>query len=332
MGHGEATNALYAGDPGQLLLVGCGPMAIAYAKVLTALGVVPVVVGRGTAAAARFESETGIAAHAGGLERWLAAGNPPVSRAIVAVGEGALGVATLQLIEHGVGAILVEKPGGASAPQIRRVSERARQRGAAVWVGYNRRFYASAERARAMIREDGGVTSFNFEFTEWSHVIAGLAKEPGVKEQWFLHNSTHVVDLAFFLAGTPQTIACHTAGHLDWHPSAAVFSGAGISNGGALFSYQANWGAPGRWGVEILTNRRRLIFRPLETLQVQLIGSVAIEPVQFDDAADRSFKPGLLRQVQAFLGGDGGTLCPLAEQVSLLSVYTRIAGYDDPPR
>jgi len=68
-----------------------------------------------------------------------------------------------------------------------------------------------------------------------------------------------------------------------------------------LFSYQANWFAPGRWGVEILTKDSRLIFRPLEKLQVQKNRSVAVDFVEIDDRLDRDFKPGLLRQTEFFL-------------------------------
>ena len=42
---------------------------------------------------------------------------------------------------------------------------------------------------KEIIAEDNGVTSFNFEFTEWSHEIEKLEKAPGVKENWFLANS-----------------------------------------------------------------------------------------------------------------------------------------------
>ena len=51
-------------------------------------------------------------------------------------------------------------------------------------VGFNRRFYSSVLKAKDIIHEDGGVKSFFFEFTEWSHVIAGL-KNPDDPELVF---------------------------------------------------------------------------------------------------------------------------------------------------
>lgn len=50
---------------------------------------------------------------------------------------------------------------------------------------------------KKIIAEDGGITSFNFEFTEWAHVIEKLDYPREVFENWFFVNSTHVVDLAF---------------------------------------------------------------------------------------------------------------------------------------
>jgi predicted dehydrogenase len=310
-----------------LLLVGAGPMAVAYAKVLASLGITPVVVGRGATSAAAFRAETGLPAAEGGLEAWLAdPGRPKPARAIVAVGEKWIGTAARALMDHGVRALLVEKPGGLDAADIRSVADRAAARGAEVFVGYNRRFYASVEAARRLAAEDGGITSFSFEFTEWGHVIAGLEKEPGVKEEWFLANSSHVIDLAFHLGGAPAEMTCYAAGGVGWHPAATVFAGAGRSASGALFSYQANWEAPGRWGVEALTRKRRFILRPLEKLQVQKLGSVAIEPFEIDDGLDQRFKPGLRREVEAFLAQDGSLLPTIAAQVAQLDWFLKIRG------
>ena len=51
---------------------------------------------------------------------------------------------------------------------------------------------------------------------------------------------------------------------------------------GAMFSYFADWEAPGRWGLEVLTRKRRLIFRPMEQLQVMPLGSVKIDSVELE--------------------------------------------------
>lgn len=302
-------------------------MAVDYAKTLKSLGISPITVGRGKASAQKFTTETGLPVVLGGIDAWLAdAGNPLPESAVVAVGEKWLGVVARALLDRGIRHLLIEKPGGYDAEDIRLVGAKAHELGASVFVGYNRRFYASVTAAKEIIAKDGGVTSFSFEFTEWGHVISGINKEEGVKEQWFLSNSTHVIDLAFHLGGMPMELSSYSAGGIDWHPAASVFAGSGKSARGALFSYQANWESPGRWGVEILTRKHRLILRPLEKLQIQNIGSVSTQDIQFDDDLDENFKPGLYRQTQAFLSAHNDVLPRIAEQVEMLDWYLRIRG------
>lgn len=310
-----------------ILLVGSGPMAIEYAKVFKSLGITPVVVGRGKSSAEKFTAETGLPVSLGGIDAWLAdASNELPERAVVAVGEKWIGATAKPLMDRGVRHLLLEKPGGHDAADIRSVHAKAKETSAAVYVGYNRRFYAAVEAAKKIIQEDGGVTSFNFEFTEWGHVISAIEKEEGVKEQWFLSNSTHVIDLAFYLGGTPAELSAYSTGRLDWHPVASVFAGAGRTAAGAIFSYQANWEAPGRFSVEMLTRKHRLIFRPLEKLQIQKIGSVAVEMVEIDDSLDKDFKPGLYKQAEAFVGERTDLLPTISDQVEMLDWYLRIRG------
>jgi len=306
-------------------------MAIEYTKALQAMGLDVKVVGRGADSAESFTQATGLPVQTGGVEGWLKTNRPIPPKAIIAVGEMSLGRIAFHLLESGVNSLLVEKPGAATFQEICDLHRLAKERNAEIYVAYNRRFYSSVLKAREFIREDGGISSFHFEFTEWSHVVQSLQKEPGVKEGWFLHNSTHVIDLAFYLGGKPRKLSCYTTGGLDWHPAASVFSGAGISENGALFSYHANWAAPGRWSVECLTKQRRLIFRPLEKLQVQAIGTVNITGVDLDDKLDREFKPGLYRQIEAFMTGASENLCGIQEQAEMADVYSKMLLEACPP-
>lgn len=308
-------------------LIGSGTMALDYSKVLDAQRVDYLVVGRGDRSADEFEQKTQHSVIRGGLTRFLSSGPAMPRQAIVSVGVEELKNTSLALVRFGVRQLLVEKPAGLNSREIEELRQAAEAHDARVYIGYNRRFYSSVEKAWEMIESDGGVISFNFEFTEWSHVIKNMTKASGVMAHWFLGNSTHVVDLAFYLGGRPEKIECFTAGSLPWHPAAAVFAGAGISDRGALFSYQANWEAPGRWGVEMLTRKHRLIFRPLEKLQVQQIGSVNAEFIEIDDRADIEFKPGLYKQVDWFLNGKTNKFCTVQEQSQTVEIYNRIAGY-----
>lgn len=196
---------------------------------------------------------------------------------------------------------------------------------AEVLLAYNRRFYQSVNLASEMIRTDGGLLSFCFDFSENSPKIETIQKAPGVKENWFLANSTHVVDLAFFLGGEPKSMNCIVKGELSWHKP-AIFIGSGISETGALFAYHANWMGPGRWGLELVTPKRKLVLRPMERLQVQEKGSFELEYVYNDNKVDENFKAGVYDQVVAFLQHDDQRFMTVHQQVTRLNIYQKMLG------
>lgn len=314
-------------------LIGTGQMAIDYAKVLTGLKKQFVVIGRGDEKAKAFEVATGIKPFIGGIEKYFIEGNKAPDFVINSVGIDKLTEVTTCLIKNGCKNILLEKPGVAYASEINALALLSSENNTNVYLAYNRRFYQSVITAKKIIEEDGGVKSFNFEFTEWSHQIEAIKhiKTQAELQNWFLGNSTHVIDLAFYLGGKPEKIAAFVGGknEIEWHNKSCNYSGAGISETGALFSYHANWKAPGRFSVEILTNRHRLIFRPLEKLQIQNIGSVAINFVEgVDYSLDEQFKPGLFMQTKAFLENTLTDFIDIKEQQNRINnFYLQMGGY-----
>ncbi|MDD2509021.1 MAG: Gfo/Idh/MocA family oxidoreductase [Aliarcobacter skirrowii] len=312
----------------KIWLIGAGGMAQDYIKVLKDLEKKFVVIGRGEDTAKKCEETTGCKVQIGGLEEFITTKPEICSHAIVAVGVEKLYETTKLLLEYGVKNILVEKPGALETWQFEELNNLSKEKNAYVIIAYNRRFYASTLKAQEIIKQDGGVTSFNFEFTEWAHVIEPLVKAEGVKEKWFLGNSTHVVDLAFYLGGKPKEINSFTSGSLSWHPSASNFSGSGISEKNALFNYQANWESAGRWSLEILTKEHRLIFRPMEKLQIQKRGTIAqIFDENIDYSLDEKYKPGLYIQAKNFLESKLENMCTIEEQFKMIDIYNKIANY-----
>ncbi len=299
---------------GLVWIIGAGYMAKEYSKVLSVLNLEFTVIGNSVESAKAFEQETGVKVITGGLKLWLQKTNECPFAVINAVSVPCLYNTTKSLLQHGIKRLLVEKPAGLNQAEICDITESADKNGAQVFVAYNRRFYASVLKAQEIIKQDNGVSSFNFEFTEWNHRLCNQNIDKAVAEQWLLCNSSHVVDMAFFMGGWPTKMTSFVAGSLDWHPSGSIFSGAGISDKNALFSYQANWASPGRWSVEILTPVHKLIFRPLEKLKVQQIGRVDWTETELDDSLDVEFKPGLYKQVEAFINEDYVHLLPIAEQ------------------
>lgn len=309
-------------------LIGAGPMGRDYYKVMQALGEPVKVIGRGEQSAAEFEAATGQSVTHGSLDFILENEGAP-ERAIVAVSIDNLSQVASALIRAGTKRILLEKPGALDRAQLAALVVLAAAHEVTVVIGYNRRFHAATLAAEAMIAEDGGATSCLFEFTEWAHTITPLRLAAETKENWMYSNSSHVPDLAFYLCGLPAELTAYHGGGLDWHTSAARFVGAGITERGVFFSYHADWEAPGRWGVEVMTRKRRFIFRPMEKLQITPIASTAVDIVALDDSLDQNYKPGLFLQAQAFLAGDDRRFCSLAQQEKNLAVYGRMAGYND---
>ena len=310
----------------KLWLIGTGPHSQEYAKVLLSCNYPFDVVGRGLESAHKFSKSTGIAVDKFDVDRSIISYGAP-EQAIISVSYDQLFIVASTLISSGTKYILIEKPGALNAPDIKSLLLLAREHQVAVYIAYNRRFYAATNLARSLIQEDGGPTSCVFEFTEWSHTI-DINKLPEITcESWMIANSSHVVDLAFHLCGSPSDWKSWQHGSLPWHSSAARFSGAGITNKGVLFSYLADWDAPGRWGIEVLTRKRRFVFRPMENLYVTHRGSINLDSVSLDDSLDLKFKPGLYLQTKAFLKDDPTFLCTLYEQSKMIDLYSDMAGY-----
>lgn len=303
-------------------IIGAGEMAKEYVKILDAMRIEEItVIGRGESSARRFEETTGHTVVRGGLEDYLRRNPICPQYVIVTVYPLDLKSITIMLLEYGVKKVLVEKPAGINYCELQEIDQKASQAKADVFVGYNRRFYSSVIAARKMIQEDGGVTSFNFEFTEWAHRIEELEKPKLELENWFMANSTHVVDLAFFLGGKPAQMNCFTSGALGWYSKASAFSGAGITTDGTPFSYKANWESAGRWSVEVLTKKRKILLEPLEQLKIQERGSLEYSQVKIEDEQDKRFKPGLFIQTYCFLSGDIADMLTINQQMRNAIIY-----------
>ena len=287
-------------------------MALAYAKVLVHLDKEFTVIGRGKASAETFYSAIGVQPITGGIEKYLENGKfCKQDNIIIATGTETLMSTLKKVLLAGAGSVLVEKPAAISIEELIENEEFLKLYQENVFVAYNRRFYASVIEAIKLIEEDGGLESMHFEFTEWAHKIEPLDKAPGVKENWFFANSTHVIDLAFFIAGKPKDWKAYSQkGKLDWHP-VTKFVGAGITDKNVLFSYNSNWESAGRWGIELMTFKRKIILKPLEEVQFQIKGTIDAEKFTFDESLDQNFKPGLFNQLQAFLNFEKTNLISL---------------------
>lgn len=303
----------------EILLVGLGYMGREYHKVLAAMDIPYVAVGRSEQGAREFENITGHKAYFGGIDKYIEENGMTFRTAILAVPFQDGSECAAKLLKAGVKRLLAEKPAAMTREEMDNIVDMAEKNDAKVVVAYNRRHYASVLAAEKMIREDGGVTSFKFDFTEI------IYKDWDSAEDLLVANSSHVIDLAFWLGGAPKKILSFS-NIVDDKKMRAEFAGAGISEQNALFSYSANWCAPGRWSVEVMTPLHRLIFSPMEKLQIQRLGSFEVNEAEVDYAIDTEFKPGIYREVEMFLNDiDNPRLLTIQQQREHLEYYIAIS-------
>lgn len=310
-----------------IIIVGAGPMGIEYGNVLNSMGVQYSAICRSEQTAVRFTKTCGANCFSSTDLAFFLSERPTPKFAIVATPVESLSSVCMVLIKAGVQNILLEKPGALYEAELAELSQAADDAGTRVFIAYNRRFFGSVIKLRELALEDGGISALEFNFTEWSDRISPLKKGPGVKERWVLSNSTHVIDLAFFLAGRPAEISTFTAGSVDWHKASSTFAGAGKTEKGILFSYLATWDSAGRWGVTAYSENYKFELCPMEKLFVTSRNSVESVEIECSQSGYSNLKPGLFGQVDRFLSGRHEELCSLAEHVKNFKNYEIIAGY-----
>jgi predicted dehydrogenase len=314
-----------------VVIVGPGGIAKDYAKVVQALKTNAIAIGRNKEKCELFEKETGLNCISTPLADYLKTIDIASTYFIITVNTENLGFVMRDLISKGAKHILVEKPAGINREDIGLTIKLLEGKNVFPFVAYNRRFYASFQKAIELIKKQGGLLSFSFEFTEWAHELAQYNKTKEALEHWLLGNSSHVIDVAFFIGGLPKEMHSFTSGSISWHPSAAQFAGAGITVKDVIFSYQANWDSAGRWGVEFNTTEGKLILRPMEKLFFQKKAELAVNEVEIDNKLDIEFKPGLYKQVEAFLNEDATHMLTLQNHYkNATTVLEKINGKNVP--
>ena len=311
-----------------IYIIGAGYMAREYARVLKALDEKFIIIGRSEKSVSKLNFELEVEVVAGGLTQFLLGNNQTPDCAIVCTPVEILASITMELLTFGVKKILIEKPGALSVQELNEIKKLEAEKNSTVLIGYNRRFYQAILALEEKLIEEELIAA-NFEITEWSHLIEKDLCSDSVKQNWVLANTSHVIDLVMHIAGQFKELATFTAGSLSWHDSASRFVGSGVSSRGVLISYCGYWDGPGRWSAEFVTTQHRYIFRPLEKLQVQKIGSVVIDfDEQINYTLDEIFKPGIYLQTTAFLEGNHQKLCTIEEQIESFKIYNQIGSYE----
>ena len=313
----------------KILVVGCGYMGKEYVKVLDALNVPCMVIGRSKEGIDSFQKKfSHIDVFEGGLENNLDVFNG-ISHVIVATGIEDLYKHSKLVLQTGVKKVLLEKPGALSYSDLDALNHESQKKDIELFIAYNRRCYDSVTKAKQLIKKDGGVLSVFFEFTEWAKDIPYEKFSDKELACWILGNSSHVIDLAFSFTGTPQEMNSVVSKHhgYSWHPSGSIFCGSGLSVNNIPFSYHSNWESAGRWSVEVLTSKCRYYFRPMEKLIIQKKNEINSEEIELCSILDELYKPGLYNMVSKIIYNEHEGLCSIEEHLKQFPYLQRIAGY-----
>ena len=309
-----------------LWLIGYANMAHEYLKVLFALKKNFTIIGNRKKKILKFKKRIENKIIFGGLKNTLKKYKPP-TQAIVAVNVEKLESITTELLNNGVKEILIEKPGALTSKAVLKLKNLAKKNKSNVFIAYNRRFYKTVELIKKISVIDGGIMSMNFEFTERTRSLKFKKKNEIVKRKWLIANSSHIIDLAFFICGSPKKWSTYTSGKANWHPSSIRFSGAGVTEKNILFSYHSDWQSPGQWSLEFMTKKRRLILKPLEELKQFQFVSNKILRLKINNNFDIKFKPGLYLQTKNFLNRKYSNLCHIDDHLKNIKIYEKIANY-----
>jgi len=172
--------------------------------------------------------------------------------------------ATREAIKNNQKNILIEKPGSLYRSELIELAKSSHS--IDIRVGYNRLVYTNFYKLKELVKQEGGITSCRFTFTERLTTMDFQKDKPEVYQRWGISNSLHVITMAFELIGMPKEMDSRRQGRLEWHPRGSIFVGTGVSEQDIPFSYHADWGSGGRWGVEVNTKKTSYQLIPLEDL------------------------------------------------------------------
>ena len=233
--------------------------------------------------------------------------------------------ATQLCIDNGQDNILIEKPGSLYSKELLSLSKTCKDK--KIRIGYNRLVYPNLHKLKKLINSEGGVTSCRFTFTEWLDRIEFEKDELIVHQRWGIGNSLHVISMAFDIIGLPKEITSIQSGKIDWHDSGSQFIGCGTSENNIPFTYHADWGSGGRWGIEIFTKENSYILIPLEELYVCKKFTGTVVPVEFD-VAFPDVKLGIPEEIAIMLDNTSGLdLVTLEYAAKLNQITEKMMGY-----
>ena len=201
-------------------------------------------------------------------------------------------------------AVLLEKPAGYDLADAEDIAAAARGRLKPVFVGFNRRCYASAQAVRADLDSRPDEVRYIRIQDQQSYEEARRHNHPEeVVEKFMYANSIHNIDLIMaFCRGEPVEVLPV----MPWkgEETEVVLVHIRFDSGDAAL-YEGVWKGAGPWACAVSTPSRRWTMQPLERAAFQNRNERAQNPIE-PDTRDVDFKAGFFAQAQAVLDAMNG--------------------------
>ena len=216
---------------------------------------------------------------------------------IIAVAEDAV-LELFEYLSNNFKNFLVEKPAGVNYEETKRICDLAKLKNLDVRIALNRRFYNSTEILMKSIANcpNGKIIIVN----DQQDVIDGmkLNRNNKVIDNWHFANSVHLLDLGIYFAnGNVSNI--QTTKNISLEKKGFVNSVITFDNGDTLI-YNAIWGMPARWKINIYNPESHFEMYPIESLRKQKYGTRSFE--ELSKVTDEgNFKPGLINMLSEYL-------------------------------
>jgi hypothetical protein len=306
-------------------LIGSGSVAVEYAKVLDSLGVRFSLLGRRDVNQDKFPNSPIVIVEGGFENISKYAFETPIFAFVLVDVENLYSVAK-KCISIGIKNVLVEKPGSLNTSEIKELCSYAKLNLSKVFVAYNRRFYQSTKWIKNLVHQLKGFDTVHFEFTEWIHRLRYTVKSDKVISNWFFANSTHLIDLVFFIVGEPTVLNSYISSSDGMNYRSNSFAGSGITTQGTLFSYSSNWDSTGNWSIILSTKGKKYLLSPLEEIRVQsdLGVNTPFNLIELKNTIDQEFKAGFYEMISTFLREDFRDHVSIYEQCKNSNYYDKI--------
>lgn len=279
-------------------VIGAGWMAEQHLLVLSetsgakVVGITSRTLSRAQALAQKFN----ISCCAAGIDEMISEAQPDALLLLVSE-ESMLDVCAQLLKDHCL-PLFIEKPAGLVPEETKALADLACANRVSTMVGYNRRYYSIFHKGIEIIRQHGRLRGVVVEGHERMWRMRKVKKfTDKMLQNWIYVNGTHTIDLLRFFGGEPRNISAivHSRIEKKGDQIAAIME----FDSGAIGNYSAYWYSPGEWRVVLFGDGVTVEFKPLESGRWIDEDFKVTEIIA--DEVDVKFKPGLYRQMEAFV-------------------------------